>query len=56
MLLLSLVHQAGGEGVDTKKHAATLTKGTPGVLHGSYSYLLQDEEGQIIDPHSISAG
>jgi tryptophan synthase beta chain len=48
--------QAGGEGVDTKKHAATLTKGTPGVLHGSYSYLLQDEEGQIIDPHSISAG
>ena len=55
-LLLSLLPQAGGEGVDTKKHAATLTKGTPGVLHGSYSYLLQDEEGQIIDPHSISAG
>lgn len=48
--------EAGGEGVETKKHAATLTKGTPGVLHGSYSYLLQDEEGQIIDPHSISAG
>ena len=48
--------EAGGEGVDTKKHAATLTKGSPGVLHGSYSYLLQDEEGQIIDPHSISAG
>ena len=42
--------------METKKHAATLTKGTPGVLHGSYSYLLQDEEGQIIDPHSISAG
>lgn len=42
--------------MDTKKHAATLTKGSPGVLHGSYSYLLQDEEGQIIDPHSISAG
>jgi len=40
----------------TKKHAATLTKGSPGVLHGSLSYLLQDEEGQIIDPHSISAG
>jgi tryptophan synthase beta chain len=50
------VLQAGGEGVETKKHAATLTKGSPGVLHGSFSYLLQDEEGQIIDPHSISAG
>ncbi|GMH33821.1 hypothetical protein BSKO_01655 [Bryopsis sp. KO-2023] len=48
--------EAGGEGVATKKHAATLTKGTPGVLHGSLSYLLQDKEGQIIDPHSISAG
>ncbi len=48
--------EAGGEGVNTKKHAATLTKGTPGVLHGSMSYLLQDEEGQVIDPHSISAG
>jgi tryptophan synthase beta subunit len=40
----------------SKKHAATLTKGSPGVLHGSLSYLLQDDEGQIIDPHSISAG
>ncbi len=48
--------EAGGEGVNTNKHAATLTKGTPGVLHGSYSYLLQDSEGQVIDPHSISAG
>lgn len=48
--------EAGGEGVDTSKHAATLTKGTPGVLHGSFSYLLQDSEGQVIDPHSISAG
>uniref|UniRef100_A0A7S0S516 Tryptophan synthase n=1 Tax=Chlamydomonas leiostraca TaxID=1034604 RepID=A0A7S0S516_9CHLO len=48
--------EAGGEGVDTKKHAATLSKGSPGVLHGSYSYLLQDADGQIIDPHSISAG
>lgn len=48
--------QAGGEGVETKKHAATITKGRPGVLHGAYSYLLQDEDGQIIDPHSISAG
>lgn len=48
--------EAGGEGVATSKHAATLTKGTPGVLHGSFSYLLQDAEGQVIDPHSISAG
>jgi tryptophan synthase beta chain len=48
--------EAAGEGVDTDKHAATLTRGTPGVLHGSMSYLLQDEEGQVIDPHSISAG
>jgi tryptophan synthase beta chain len=48
--------EAGGEGVHTNKHAATLTMGTPGVLHGSYSYLLQDDDGQIIDPHSISAG
>eukprot|EP00983_Pelagomonas_calceolata_P063652 1147821-Pelagomonas_calceolata.AAC.16 len=49
-------YRAGGEGVMSKKHAATLTKGSPGVLHGSLSYLLQDDEGQIIDPHSISAG
>jgi tryptophan synthase beta chain len=48
--------EAGGEGVNTPKHAATLTKGRPGVLHGSYSYLIQDEEGQVVDPHSISAG
>jgi tryptophan synthase beta chain len=48
--------EAGGHGVETEKHAATLTKGTPGVLHGSFSYLLQDDEGQVIDPHSISAG
>jgi len=48
--------EAGGEGIHTKKHAATLTMGSPGVLHGSYSYLLQDDDGQIIDPHSISAG
>jgi tryptophan synthase beta chain len=48
--------EAAGHGVDTEKHAATLTKGTPGVLHGSFSYLLQDSEGQVIDPHSISAG
>lgn len=48
--------EAAGEGVDTDKHAATLTMGSPGVLHGSLSYLLQDSEGQVIDPHSISAG
>ena len=48
--------EAGGEGVTTPKHAATLTKGRPGVLHGSYSYLIQDDEGQVVDPHSISAG
>ena len=48
--------EAAGEGVETSKHAATLTKGSPGVLHGAFSYLLQDEEGQIVDPHSISAG
>jgi tryptophan synthase beta chain len=48
--------EAAGEGVDTEKHAATLTKGRVGVLHGAMSYLLQDEEGQVIEPHSISAG
>lgn len=48
--------EAAGEGVDTQKHAATITKGSPGVLHGSFSLLLQDAEGQVIDPHSISAG
>ncbi|BAZ09715.1 tryptophan synthase beta subunit [Calothrix sp. NIES-4071] len=48
--------EAAGFGVDTDKHAATLTKGRVGVLHGSMSYLLQDEEGQVIEPHSVSAG
>ena len=48
--------EAGGHGVNTSKHAATLTRGSPGVLHGSYSYLLHTDEGQVIDPHSISAG
>lgn len=48
--------EAAGEGVTTMKHAATLTKGEPGVLHGSFSFLLQDECGQVIEPHSISAG
>lgn len=48
--------EAAGEGVGTGKHAATLTQGRVGVLHGAMSYLLQDEEGQVIEPHSISAG
>jgi tryptophan synthase beta chain len=48
--------EAAGEGVDTNKHAATLTKGRVGVLHGAMSYVLQDEDGQIIEPHSVSAG
>jgi tryptophan synthase beta chain len=48
--------EAAGEGVDTEKHAATLTKGRIGVLHGAMSYLLQDDDGQVIEAHSISAG
>ena len=48
--------EASGEGVETEKHAATLTKGTPGILHGSLSYVLQDDFGQIQEAHSISAG
>ncbi len=48
--------EAGGEGVDTDRHAATITKGRPGVLHGARSYLLQDDDGQTIESHSISAG
>lgn len=48
--------EAGGSGVATGKHSATLVAGRVGVLHGSKSYLLQDEEGQVIETHSISAG
>ncbi len=48
--------EAGGLGLDTNKHGASLAKGSPGVLHGQMSYLLQDEEGQILEAHSISAG
>jgi len=48
--------EAGGRGPNLGEHSATLTKGTPGVLHGTYSYLLQDPEGQILPTHSISAG
>jgi tryptophan synthase beta chain len=48
--------EAGGDGVDTGRHAASITGGVPGVLHGARSYLLQDENGQTIESHSISAG
>ncbi|WP_188207516.1 tryptophan synthase subunit beta [Alkalibacillus aidingensis] len=48
--------EAAGSGVETNKHAATLTKGSVGILHGSMMYLLQDDHGQIQEAHSISAG
>ncbi|MGI8695893.1 MAG: tryptophan synthase subunit beta, partial [Mycobacteriales bacterium] len=48
--------EAGGDGVETGRHAATLTGGSRGVLHGAASYLLQDDDGQTIESHSISAG
>lgn len=48
--------EAAGEGVDSEKHAATLTRGRVGVLHGAMSYLLQDDDGQVVEAHSISAG
>lgn len=48
--------EAAGEGMDTDRHAATLNFGKPGVLHGARSYMLQDEDGQTIESHSISAG
>jgi tryptophan synthase beta chain len=48
--------EAAGEGIDSGKHAASLTAGFPGVLHGNRTYLLQDEHGQIIETHSVSAG
>ncbi|NUO62525.1 MAG: tryptophan synthase subunit beta [Gemmatimonadaceae bacterium] len=48
--------EAAGEGVDTERHSASLTRGKPGVLHGALSYLLQDEQGQVHPAHSISAG
>ena len=48
--------EAAGLGIDTKKHAASLSKGKPGFLHGNFTYLLQDNNGQILDAHSISAG
>ena len=48
--------EAGGHGIETDKHGCSLKKGTPGVLHGQCSYLLQDEDGQVQEAHSISAG
>ena len=48
--------EAAGEGIDTERHSASLTKGRPGVLHGALSYLLQDDHGQVHPAHSISAG
>ncbi|BBY53681.1 tryptophan synthase subunit beta [Mycobacterium koreense] len=49
-------YEAAGDGVETGRHAATFAGGTPGAFHGSFSYLLQDEDGQTIESHSVSAG
>src|ERR1043166_2447262 len=48
--------EAAGEGLDSDRHSASLSRGKPGVLHGSLSYLLQDEHGQVHPAHPISAG
>src|SRR5262249_46747335 len=48
--------EAAGEGLDTARHAASLAKGVPGVLHGNRTFLLQNEDGQIDEAHTISAG
>lgn len=48
--------EAAGKGIETQQHAATLSTGRPGVLHGNRTYLIQDENGQIVETHSISAG
>ena len=48
--------EAGGEGIETGRHAASLSAGSPGILHGNRTYLIQDANGQIIDTHSVSAG
>jgi tryptophan synthase beta chain len=48
--------EAAGDGIETTRHAATLSRGRPGILHGARSYVLCDDEGQILDAHSISAG
>ena len=49
-------YEAAGDGAETMRHAATITKGRPGVLHGARTYLLQNDDGQTFDSHSISAG
>jgi tryptophan synthase beta chain len=49
-------YEAAGDGIGTDKHAASIERGRPGILHGARSYLLQDEDGQTIESHSISAG
>ncbi len=48
--------EAGGDGIDSGRHAARFSRGEPGVLHGAYTYVLQDEDGQTLESHSISAG
>ena len=48
--------EPGGDGVDTGRHAASITGGLPGVLHGNRTFVLQDEDGQTVESHSISAG
>jgi tryptophan synthase beta chain len=48
--------EAAGDGIETGRHAAAMSAGRPGILHGSRSYLMQDEDGQVLEPHSISAG
>ncbi|BDZ38292.1 hypothetical protein GCM10025863_09060 [Microbacterium suwonense] len=48
--------EAAGDGVDSPKHAASIERGRPGVLHGAKTYVLQDEDGQTVESHSISAG
>ena len=48
--------EAAGDGVDTPRHAASIERGRPGVLHGARTYVLQDEDGQTVESHSISAG
>ena len=48
--------EAGGKGLETGQHAAPLSVGSPGVLHGNRTYLMQNEDGQILDTHSVSAG
>lgn len=48
--------EAGGEGVETGRHAASLSAGRPGVLHGNRTYLMTDDAGQIVETHSVSAG